>query len=482
MDFRIEPAAPEQRRPKPTDEGSLGFGKIYSDHMFTMRWTPDGGWSDPTVRPFSNLDLSPASLVLHYGQTIFEGLKAYRNRGRPGMVNLFRAADNAARFNSSAARLDLPEVDPDVFVRAIEALIELDHEWIPRSHGTSLYVRPTMIATEPYIGLKSTHEALFYVITGPVGAYYPEGFNPVKITVCERYSRAGPGGLGAAKTAANYAASLKAEKEALGRGFTQVLWLDAAEHRYVEEVGSMNILFKIGGTVVTPPAGDTILAGITKDSVLKLLASWDVPVAEERLTIDDVLGAQEGRDARRGVRRGDGGGDLPGRGARVPGADPPYRERRRRIACGAAVRRADRHPVRGEARSLRLDPGGGAGRHERLKRRRSVEVGRCGPRRRPSRVRPPPPMRFRVAGLFPADRFAAGHRRPPLFAGTARLRDPGGPGRPARQWDGKTATGRCGRDTRVRRTRHSPDAPFPRPPPPLRFDRTGTPARTHSAA
>ena len=290
MDFRIEPAAPEQRRPKPADEGSLGFGRIYSDHMFTMRWTSDGGWGEPRVGPFSDLAMSPASLVLHYGQTIFEGLKAYRNRR--GTVNLFRAADNAARFNSSAVRLDLPEVDPDVFVGAIEALLELDHEWIPRTHGTSLYVRPTMIATEPYIGLKSTHEALFFIITGPVGAYYPEGFNPVKITVCEKYSRAGPRGLGAAKTAANYAASLKAEKEAIARGFTQVLWLDAAEHRYVEEVGSMNILFKIGGTVVTPPPGDTILAGITKDSVLKLLERWGVPAEQRRLTIDEVLGAQ----------------------------------------------------------------------------------------------------------------------------------------------------------------------------------------------
>ncbi|MDD9982675.1 MAG: aminotransferase class IV, partial [Gammaproteobacteria bacterium] len=223
MDFRIETASPEQRRPKPTDENSLGFGKIYSDHMFTMRWTSDGGWGEPTVTPFANLDLSPASLVLHYGQTIFEGLKAYRNR--KGTVNLFRAADNCARFNTSAVRLDLPVVDPAIFSGAIEALLELDHEWIPRSHGTSLYVRPTMIATEPYIGLKSTHEALFFIITGPVGAYYPEGFNPVTITVSEQYSRAGPGGLGSAKTAANYAASLKAEKEALARGFTQVLWL-----------------------------------------------------------------------------------------------------------------------------------------------------------------------------------------------------------------------------------------------------------------
>lgn len=289
MEFRIETAPPEQRRPKPTDESALGFGKIYSDHMFTMRWTSHDGWGEPTVKPFANLELSPASLVLHYGQTIFEGLKAYRNR--KGAVNLFRAADNAARFNRSAVRLDLPEVDPAVFIDAIEELLELDHEWIPRSHGTSLYVRPTMVATEPYIGLKSTQEALFFVITGPVGAYYPEGFNPVKITVSDRYSRAGPGGLGSAKTAANYAASLKAEKEALARGFTQVLWLDAAERRYIEEVGSMNILFKIGGTVVTPPVGDTILAGITKDSVLKLLGQWDVPVEERPITIEEVLDA-----------------------------------------------------------------------------------------------------------------------------------------------------------------------------------------------
>ena len=291
MDFRIEPAPPEQRRPKPADESSLGFGRLYSDHMFTMRWTSDGGWSDPTVKPFADLVMSPAALVLHYGQTIFEGLKAYRNR--KGTVNLFRMADNAARFNRSAVRLDLPEVDPAVFAGAIEALLELDHDWIPRSHGTSLYVRPTMIATEPYIGLKSTHEALFFIITGPVGAYYPEGFNPVKITVSDRYSRAGPGGLGSAKTAANYAASLKAEKEALGRGFTQVLWLDAAERRYIEEVGSMNIMFKIAGTVVTPPVGDTILAGITKDSVLKLLGHWDIPAEQRSITIDEVLAAHE---------------------------------------------------------------------------------------------------------------------------------------------------------------------------------------------
>ncbi len=289
MEFRIETAAPEQRRPKPVDESSLGFGKIYSDHMFTMRWTSDGGWAEPTVGPFANLNLSPASLVLHYGQSIFEGLKAYRNR--KGTVNLFRPADNAARFNRSAARLDLPEVDLAVFIGAIEALIERDRDWVPRSHGTSLYVRPAMVATEPFIGVKSTQEALFFIITGPVGAYYSEGFNPVKITVSDRYSRAGPGGLGSAKTAANYAASLKAQKEAQARGFTQVLWLDAAERRYIEEIGSMNVLFNIAGTVVTPPAGETILAGITADSALTLLRQWDIPVENRPITIEEVMDA-----------------------------------------------------------------------------------------------------------------------------------------------------------------------------------------------
>ncbi len=291
MEFRIEVAPPEIRRPKPTDESALGFGRIYSDHMFTMRWTDGGGWTDPTVRPFSDLKLSPASLVLHYSQTIFEGLKAYRNP--VGNTNLFRPRDNASRFNQSAARVDLPQVDPAIFMKAIEKLVDLDREWIPKSRGASLYIRPTMIATEPYIGLKSAQEVLFFIITGPVGAYYQEGFNPVRITVCDRYSRAGPGGLGSIKAGANYAASLKAEKEAANRGFSQVLWLDAAERKFIEEVGSMNILFMISGTVITPPPGDTILDGITKASVLELLRDWGVPVEERRITIGEVLGAQK---------------------------------------------------------------------------------------------------------------------------------------------------------------------------------------------
>jgi branched-chain amino acid aminotransferase len=292
MEIRIEPVAAKARRPKPTDESKLGFGKLYSDHMFSMKWTPSTGWSEAKVGPYGALTLQPSALVFHYGQTVFEGLKAYRNQH--GTFNLFRPQRNSARFNHSAARLDMPQVDEKVFLRAIELLLEQDHEWVPHSFGTSLYVRPTMIATEPYIGLKSSSEVVMFIITGPVGAYYPEGFNPVKITVTEKYSRAGPGGLGAAKTAANYAASLLAEKEAVKAGFTQVLWLDASEHKYVEEVGSMNIFFKIDGKVITPPlASSTILAGVTRDSVIQLLKHWKEPVEEYRVSIAEVIDAHE---------------------------------------------------------------------------------------------------------------------------------------------------------------------------------------------
>jgi len=289
MDIKTLPVAASERRPKPQDESKLGFGKVYSDHMFTMQWTAEEGWREPTVAKFQPLSLSPATLCLHYGQMIFEGLKAYRT-GQPHL-NLFRPLKNLERFNQSAARLDMPALPQDAWMEGIEALLRLDQEWVPHSAGTSLYIRPTLIATEPYIGLKSSATFLYFVITGPVGAYYPEGFNPVKIVVEERYSRAGPGGLGAAKTAANYAASLLAEKEAQKRGFTQVLWLDAAERKYAEEVGAMNILFKISGKVVTPPLGGTILAGVTRDSVLQLLKSWGVPVEERRVSIDEVMEA-----------------------------------------------------------------------------------------------------------------------------------------------------------------------------------------------
>ena len=291
MKIEIQPVSPGEQREKPADESKLGFGKIYSDHMFLMTWRQGQGWQDATIAKYGPVPLEPASLVLHYGQTIFEGLKAYRNENKT--FNLFRPEKNLERFNISAARLDMPGLEAGIFMEAIERLLELDHEWVPHSQGASLYIRPFMIASEPYIGLKSSAEFMFFIITGPVGAYYPEGFNPVSIQVCEKYSRAGPGGLGSVKTAANYAASLLAEKEAHEAGFTQVLWLDAAEHKYVEEVGSMNILFKIAGTVVTPPLGSTTLAGITRDSVIALLKSWDCPVEERKISIDEVMAAHE---------------------------------------------------------------------------------------------------------------------------------------------------------------------------------------------
>ena len=291
MELQINPVPPAERKEKPQDEGQLGFGKIYSDHMFRMTWRQGQGWQDAAIVKYAPVSLEPAALVLHYGQTIFEGLKAYRTGGEG--FNLFRPQDNMDRFNISAARLDMPAVEPSLAMRATEELLELDREWVPHSAGTSLYIRPFMFASEPYIGLKSSAVFDYFIITGPVGAYYPEGFNPVTIQVCEKYARAGPGGLGAVKTAANYAASLLAEKEAHEAGYTQVLWLDAAERKYVEEVGSMNILFKIDGTVVTPPLGATTLAGITRDSVIQLCKSWGVSVEERRISIDEVVAAQE---------------------------------------------------------------------------------------------------------------------------------------------------------------------------------------------
>ncbi len=289
MDIQIQLTTSEQRRPKPTSESDLDFGKSYSDHMFTMQWHRGKGWHDAKIIPFQNLGISPAALVLHYSQTIFEGLKAYR--GPQGEVNLFRPQENCNRFNKSAARLDLPHIDEDLMLKAIETLVGLDADWIPQYPNTSLYVRPTMIGVEPYIGIKSADQVLFYIITSPVGPYYKEGFNPVKIQVSQDFCRAAPKGLGAAKTGPNYAASLLAEKNAQQAGYTQVLWLDAREQCYIEEVGTMNILFKIGGKVITPPLGDTILAGITRDSVLALLRSWGESVEERPLAIDELVEA-----------------------------------------------------------------------------------------------------------------------------------------------------------------------------------------------
>jgi branched-chain amino acid aminotransferase len=288
MDIKIQPANAGQLRLKPTDESKLVFGKIFSDHMFIMEYLADrGGWQHPRVVPYQSLALDPAAMVLHYGQGIFEGLKAYRCPD--GRIQLFRPEKNMERLNRSARRMCMPEIDVAFQLEILDALIKQDAAWIPHSLGSSLYIRPTMIGSEPALGVRPAHEYLYYIITGPVGAYYPEGFNPVKIYVSDEYVRAVRGGVGEAKTMANYAASLYAQEMAKKKGFTQVLWLDAVEKYYVEEVGTMNIFFRIGDELVTPPLSGSILPGVTRDSVIQLARHWGWTVHERPITIGEVV-------------------------------------------------------------------------------------------------------------------------------------------------------------------------------------------------
>ena len=291
MEISITKAKPAQLKPKPEDESQLGFGDIFTDHMFLMDYEAGKGWFNPRIEPYGDLCFDPAAMGLHYGQEIFEGLKAYR--GKNGGIYLFRARDNVARLNRSAQRLCMPEVDIDFVMDGLKKLIELDQEWVPRSKGTSLYIRPNMIATEPHLGVRPSNTYLFYIIVGPVAAYYKEGLNPVKIWVETEYVRAAPGGTGEAKTSGNYAASLLAAEKAKEKGFTQVLWLDAVERKYVEEVGTMNMFFVIGDEVITAPLTGTILPGITRDSVLRILKDWGINVSERSLRIDEVVEAAE---------------------------------------------------------------------------------------------------------------------------------------------------------------------------------------------
>jgi branched-chain amino acid aminotransferase len=230
-------------------------------------------------------------MVLHYGQAIFEGLKAYR--GNDDKIYLFRPTDNLKRMNVSATRMCMPEIPVDVVYSAMKKLVDLDKDWVPKADGATLYIRPTMIATEAGLGVRPSKQYIFFIINCPVGAYYPEGFNPVKIFVTDTYVRAVAGGVGNVKTAGNYAASIMAAVQAQKQGYTQVLWLDAIERKYIEEVGTMNIFFRIGDELITPPLTGSILPGITRDSVLRLTKGWGLKVSEQRLTIDDVLAANE---------------------------------------------------------------------------------------------------------------------------------------------------------------------------------------------
>ena len=290
MELKIDELPIEQRKEKPTDESKLSFGDTYSDHLFLLDYVEGKGWHNPRVEPYHMLEMNPAAMSLHYGQMIFEGLKCYR---RPdGELQLFRPRDNYARMNRSARRMCMPELDIDQVMDWMKAFLRIEKDWVPHTMGTSLYIRPTMIATEPHLGVRPAREYLFFIILGPVGAYYKEGFNPVSILVESEYVRASSGGVGEAKTAANYASSLFAQVEAQKKGYTQVLWLDGVERKYVEEVGTMNMFFLIDDELITAPLTGTILPGITRYTVLDLVEKWGgYKISERRISIDEVLEA-----------------------------------------------------------------------------------------------------------------------------------------------------------------------------------------------
>jgi branched-chain amino acid aminotransferase len=278
-------------KPKPIDDNNLGFGTIFTDYMFNMDYQAGKGWYNPRIEPYQMISMDPATMVLHYSQEVFEGLKAYRTPS--GNIQLFRPKDNLKRMNRSCGRMCIPEIDENFVLGALKELLRLEKDWVPGAPGTSLYIRPNIIAMDPYIGIRVALTYRFYIILSPVGAYYPEGFNPVKILVTKDYVRAVPGGVGEAKTAGNYAASLIGSEKAHEEGYTQVLWLDGVERKYVEEVGTMNIFFVIDGELITPKLNGSILPGITRDSVLSLAKSWGIKATERRIGIDEVLSAHE---------------------------------------------------------------------------------------------------------------------------------------------------------------------------------------------
>ncbi|MGI6507754.1 MAG: branched-chain amino acid aminotransferase [Saccharofermentanales bacterium] len=292
MDIKI--TRTENPKVKPTDESNLGFGRIFTDHMFIVEYDKGIGWHDARIVPYGPLCLDPASPVFHYAQEIFEGTKAYRLPN--GEVGSFRLIDNARRMNRSADRTCMPALDEDFQVEAISRLIDLDRDWVPSSEGTSLYIRPTMIADGKSLGAHSAERFIYFVICAPSGSYYPDGMKPVRIRIEQRYVRAVKGGMGRAKTGGNYAASFKATKEAMDAGFNQVLWLDGREQKYVEEVGAMNMMFVIDGKIVTAELGDTILPGVTRDSVITLAKDRDMIVEERRISVKELYEAHaEGR-------------------------------------------------------------------------------------------------------------------------------------------------------------------------------------------
>ncbi len=277
-------------RAKP-DPNTLVFGKTFTDHMFLMNYTTGQGWHDGRIVPYGPLCLEPSAMVFHYAQEVFEGMKAYRNP--EGGVQLFRPMENVRRINSSCERMCIPQLSEEEALAAIEQLVRLEQDWVPSAPGTSLYIRPFIIATTPSLGVHAAHDYLFCIICCPVGAYYAEGINPVRIYVENEDVRAVRGGTGYTKCGGNYAASIRAGERAEEQGYAQVLWLDGVHRKYIEEVGSMNVLFKIDGKVITPALTGSVLPGITRKSCLELLRNWGVPVEERLITAEELFDAAE---------------------------------------------------------------------------------------------------------------------------------------------------------------------------------------------
>ena len=275
----------QQKKDKPLDH-ELQFGRAFTDHMFVADYNVETGWTDHRIVPYEPFTLDPAAIIFHYGQTVFEGLKAYLSED--GDIRLFRPEENMKRMNQSCERLCMPLIDEEVALEGLKQLLTIDKEWIPKSEGTSLYIRPFIIATEPFLGVAPSTQYRFMIILSPVGAYYSEGIAPVKILVENEYVRAVAGGTGTAKTAGNYAASLKAQEVASAKGYSQVLWLDGVEKKYIEEVGSMNVFFKIDGEIVTPALNGSILEGITRKSIIELLRHWGYTVTERKVSMEEV--------------------------------------------------------------------------------------------------------------------------------------------------------------------------------------------------
>ena len=288
MEIKITKAAVLKEKP---DSSTLGFGKIFTDHMFMMDWNSEKGWYNARIVPFGRIDIHPASTVLHYGSEIFEGLKAYRRKD--GKVQMFRPIENIRRMNRSAERLCLPEIPEDLAMQVLTTFVELEQDWTPSAEGTSLYLRPCMFGNDESLGVHAVHNATYVIIASPVGSYYAEGINPVKIMIEDQDVRAVRGGTGYAKCGGNYAASNRAGERAAQQGYSQVLWLDGVERKYIEEVGAMNVMFKIGGKIVTPMLSGSILPGITRMSCIAVLKDKGYDVEERLLSIDELEAAME---------------------------------------------------------------------------------------------------------------------------------------------------------------------------------------------